>query len=207
MTRVAVFVDYQNVYMQARQCFGGRSDSAPAGQILPLRTGVLLTERGRSVDPARELTAVHMFRGEPSPKHSRVGQAAAQRQVAAWRLQPLVTSTTRPLHYYPIGHDTTGDPLFLAREKGIDVLIALALVLGAERDEFDAAILFSSDTDLIPAVEAVREIGKRCEVAAWRRRGEYGNGLRIRGVWCHWLDGADYRRVHDPKNYAVGDTS
>lgn len=204
MTRVAVFVDYQNVYMRARECFGDRYDPAPVGQILPLRTGVLLAGRGRSVDPDRQLTAVHAFRGEPSPRHSPIGQAATQRQVAAWRLQPLVTATTRPLHYHPIGRDHTGTTIFLAREKGIDVLIALALVLGAERDEFDVAILFSSDTDLVPAVEAVRDIGKRCEVAAWRPPVGFGNGLRVSGVWCHWLDEADYRRVHDPLHYAVG---
>ncbi len=207
MTRVALFVDYQNVYMQARECYGSRYDPPAVGQVIPLRTGVLLTARGREVDAARALSWVHVYRGEPSPKHSPKGLGAAQRQVAAWRSQPLVSVTTRPLHYYHRGVDRLGAPVFEAREKGVDVLIALGLVLGAERDDYDVAVLFSSDTDLVPAVEAVRTIGKRCEVAAWRPAVGYGNGLRIGGVWCHWLDEADYRRLHDPTNYASGEAS
>jgi hypothetical protein len=74
MTRVAVYIDYQNVYMGARSCFGDQHAAPQFGQVLPLRTGILLTDRGRVVDPDRELTAVHIFRGEPSGRHSPVGQ-------------------------------------------------------------------------------------------------------------------------------------
>jgi uncharacterized LabA/DUF88 family protein len=123
--------------------------------------------------------------------------------VAAWQAQPRVHAVTRPLHYYPQGTDRAGRQVFETREKGIDVLLAVGLVLGAERDEFDVAALFSADTDLIPAVEAVRTIGKRCEVAGWRPRTGYGNALRLRGVWCHRLDEADYVRAHDPTDYTM----
>jgi len=201
MTRVAVFIDYQNVYMGARQAFGLVYASAPNGQVLPSLTGILLTDRGRVNDAARQLEFVHVFRGEPSSKHSPVGISAAQRQVASWRAKARVRVTTRPLHYYPRGIDAAGAPTFDAREKGIDVLIALEMVLGAERDDYDVGVLFSADTDLIPAIDAVRSIGKRCEVAAWRPPTGFGNGLRVRGVWCHWLDATDYGRLHDPTDY------
>lgn len=201
MTRVAVFLDYQNVYMGARQAFGTSSDLPQVGQILPSLTGVLLTDRGRGIDPDRQLVSVHVFRGEPSPKHSPVGQSACQRQVGAWRAKPLVNVTTRPLHYYLRGTDLAGRPTFEAREKGIDVLIAVGMVLGAERDEFDVAVLFSADTDLVPAIEGVRSIGKRCEVAGWTPPSGYGNALRVPGMWCHWLDQTDYGRLHDSTDY------
>ncbi|MGH9185657.1 MAG: NYN domain-containing protein, partial [Acidimicrobiales bacterium] len=55
-----------------------------------------------------------------------------------------------------------------AREKGIDVLIALHMVMGAVRDDYDVAVLASGDSDLVPAVEMVLDLGKRCEVAAGR---------------------------------------
>lgn len=202
-----MYIDYQNAYMGARACFGNEYDRPQVGQILPLRAGVLLTDRGRGVDPSRELQSVNVYRGEPSPKHSSVGLSATQRQVASWRSRPLVSVTTRPLHYYRRGVDRSGAPLFEAREKGVDVLIALGLVLGAERDDYDIAVLFSADTDLIPAVDAVRTVGKRCEVAAWRPNIGYGNGLRIPGVWCHWLDEADYLRLHDPTDYTKPGTA
>lgn len=46
-------------------------------------------------------------------------------------------------------------------EKAVDVMIAVDMVIMAERDEFDAAYLFSADGDFTPAVEAVRELGKK----------------------------------------------
>jgi uncharacterized LabA/DUF88 family protein len=43
-----------------------------------------------------------------------------------------------------------------AREKGIDVKIAIDLIVGAIDKKYDTAILVSSDTDLIPALDLVR---------------------------------------------------
>ncbi|MBI2124096.1 MAG: NYN domain-containing protein [Candidatus Wildermuthbacteria bacterium] len=49
------------------------------------------------------------------------------------------------------------------REKGTDVKIAVDLVIGAADDLYDTAIVVSSDTDLIPAVQYVKYKGKRIE--------------------------------------------
>lgn len=49
------------------------------------------------------------------------------------------------------------------REKGIDVKIATDLIVGAVDDQYDVAILVSSDTDLIPAIDWVRSRGKKVE--------------------------------------------
>ena len=46
-------------------------------------------------------------------------------------------------------------------EKAVDVMLAVDLVVMAERDEFDAAYLLSADGDYTPAVEHVRALGKR----------------------------------------------
>ncbi len=48
------------------------------------------------------------------------------------------------------------------REKGVDVKIAVDLVVGAMEHQFDTAVLVSSDTDLIPAVKYV--VGKRKKI-------------------------------------------
>ncbi|MBI2409877.1 NYN domain-containing protein [Candidatus Kaiserbacteria bacterium] len=42
------------------------------------------------------------------------------------------------------------------REKGIDVKIATDLIVGAVDDKYDTAIVISSDTDLVPAIDWVR---------------------------------------------------
>ena len=203
VTRVAVFVDYQNAYMGARHAFGWEHDHFTAGQVFPRRLGVLLTDRGRAVDPGRQLETVWVFRGEPSALHSKVGQAACQRQVRFWDAQASVEPVTRALKYYPAGSDRWGNVKWEGREKGIDVLIALTMVMGAMRDEFDVAVLVSADTDLVPALDTVHQLGKRCEVAAWQ--GRSGNRSRLstpgHNLWCHWLKEHDYSMVQDTTDY------
>lgn len=49
------------------------------------------------------------------------------------------------------------------REKGIDVKLATDLIVGAVDDQYDVALIVSSDTDLIPAIDWVRNRGKKVE--------------------------------------------
>ena len=46
-------------------------------------------------------------------------------------------------------------------EKAVDVMLAVDLVVWAERNCFDAAYLLSADGDFTPAVEHVRSLGKK----------------------------------------------
>ena len=103
MTRVAVFIDYQNVYMRGREVFASPGAPFVEGQVNPLRLGKLRTERGRSEDPKRLLAAVHIFRGEPSSAHAPKAQAACQRQVQHWASLESVRPVTRPLQYRVMG--------------------------------------------------------------------------------------------------------
>lgn len=48
-------------------------------------------------------------------------------------------------------------------EKGIDVHLAVDLLIGAYENTYDVAIVISSDTDLIPAIEKVQQLGKGVE--------------------------------------------
>lgn len=203
MSRVAVFIDYQNSYRGAREAIDQTDAIAQVGQVYPRRLGILLSDRGRTMDPDRELEYVRVFRGEPSKDHSRIGQAACQRQVRFWNAQAAVTAVTRPLKYYSTGVDPGGRPIWEPREKGIDVLIAIHMVMGAQQDEYDTAVLVSADTDLIPAIEAVLDLGKRCEVASWQGRTHRRSRLSVpgRNVWCHWLSDRDYDLVEDPTDY------
>jgi uncharacterized LabA/DUF88 family protein len=47
------------------------------------------------------------------------------------------------------------------REKGIDVKLATDLIVGAVDDKYDVAIIVSSDSDLIPAIDWVRHRKKK----------------------------------------------
>ncbi len=49
------------------------------------------------------------------------------------------------------------------REKGVDVKIAIDLVIDGIENKYDTAIIVSSDTDLIPAIKYVQSKGKKVE--------------------------------------------
>ena len=59
-------------------------------------------------------------------------------------------------------------------EKGVDVKIAVDLLTGAYEDNYDTAILVSSDTDLIPVIQKVRALGKAVEYIGFAHRPSLG---------------------------------
>lgn len=60
------------------------------------------------------------------------------------------------------------------REKGVDVKLAIDLIIGAADDIYDTAIVVSSDTDLVPAVEHVRVKNKKVEYIGFSHRPSLG---------------------------------
>ena len=60
------------------------------------------------------------------------------------------------------------------REKGVDVQIAIDLVIGAVENNYDTAIIVSSDTDLIPAIKYVRSKGKTVEYVGFSKSPSIG---------------------------------
>ena len=66
-------------------------------------------------------------------------------------------------------------------------------------------MLFSTDTDLVPALEAALEIktvGVHIEVAAWKGRGSNRRlSVGHNFPWCHQLTEADYLAVRDTRDY------
>jgi uncharacterized LabA/DUF88 family protein len=203
--RLKVFIDYQNTYMRAREVFGDGSTryDYTFGQIFPRRLGVRLRQLAADADKERRLDQVRVYRGEPDSERNPVGQAACQRQVRFWQAQTGVESFTRPLHYRPIRWENGRAVEWEAREKGIDVMLAVDLVMGAVRDEYDVAVLMSADTDLLPAAEAVIDAGKWIEFAAWRPDAGYASHLRVAGrpTWCHHLRRGDFELVADRTDY------
>jgi len=51
-------------------------------------------------------------------------------------------------------------------EKAVDVMLAVDMVMMAQRDEYDAAYLLSADGDYTPAVDAVRALAKKVYAAS-----------------------------------------
>lgn len=59
-------------------------------------------------------------------------------------------------------------------EKGVDVQIAVDILVGAYENLYDTAILISSDTDLIPALEKARLMKKQIEYLGFSHKPSYG---------------------------------
>lgn len=71
-----------------------------------------------------------------------------------------------------LGHMLKADNAY--HEKGVDVLMAVDLLAGAYQGTYDAAVLLSSDTDLIPVLDHVRARGKRVEYIGFSHKPSYG---------------------------------
>jgi len=107
----------------------------------------------------------------------------------------LVTVIRRTLQYPP------EYPVTPAQEKGIDVAIAVDMIRLAMNGYMDTAILFSSDNDLLPAIEVLWQMNNcHVEVASWQG----AHRVRFPGTqqpWCHHLSDADFRAVRDTTDY------
>ena len=104
----------------------------------------------------------------------------------------------RPLRYPP--DHSPGPPV----EKGIDVQLALAVAETILTDTADVAILFTHDTDLLPAIEMVARLKgpDRIETASWGSR-TFSQRLRqVPGVHHHRISGTVFARIETPINYA-----
>ena len=196
--RLAVFIDYQNAYRGARAAFGAANISNHiVGQFDPTKLAKLIASVHPSYQGAnlRKLVEIWVYRGLPGSSQSPTGYAAARKQLSRWKnvagaSGPRLITCTRPLDY------RTGEP----REKGIDVLLALDLAFGAANGNFDVVVLFSGDSDLLPALERAHSFGVACEAASWA-----GGGRRLPKKsyisWEHRLQQRDYDQVHDPFDY------
>ena len=171
----------------------------------PLRLGLLLKQLGEKVDPARELTAVNVYRGRPGPKSGPQAQAGSARQFAAWKSQSLVTVRSRPLRYQPTAWSVGRPAAWRAEEKGIDVMMALDIVIGARDDAYDVAVVVSADTDLAPAIEVALDAGKRVETAMWWSPEHPHRRMKVPGrrLWNHALDFSRFAHVRDNTDYTA----
>lgn len=199
MERVVLFIDYQNAFRGARDMFSEESNpSSHKGQFDPLALGELLASRSPN---QRELLEVRIYRGLPSSSRDPRGYAAARAQIAHWQTDSRVTVVTRPLRYPKPEWPADLKPT----EKGIDVQLAVDFATMAVREQYDTGILFSRDTDLLPALEFVysKSVVARCETASWRNGNKPHGRLTIGKFqpFCHWVDAADFALIEDATNY------
>jgi NYN domain len=157
--RVAVFVDYQNVHLTARELFVG--NGAPPEQSSLLHP-VRIAERNiRKRRHPSDMVSVRVYRGGPNPEHHWRATTANDAQTAAWKRDSRVRVIRRDPNH-------RGWPEHPPREKGVDVALAVDLVRRAILQEYDVGVVFPGDTDLLPVPEATFiHTVRHVEVACW----------------------------------------
>ena len=190
--QVMVFIDYQNITATACDQFPRTAGSRAFTHINPLRLAELIVAR-RHV--RSELAEVRIYRGRPNPRREPGAAAVNDIQASRWERDRRVTVVRRMLRY-PKSY-----PFTPPQEKGIDVALAVDFVRLAFQNAYDVGVVVSHDTDLIPALEAVRELRlAHVEVAGWRGR----NRIQFpdsKLPWHHDLFEDDFQAVRDDTDY------
>lgn len=142
--RVAIFIDGGNFYRKIRE-----SDVIPRGVRFDYIKFADFLARGKNI-----LSKSYYIGVVRNHDGSRKSQKMIESQ------QKLLSGLENNGYEVKRGRIVYDNKI---REKGVDVQIAIDLVIGAVENSYDTAIIVSSDTDLIPAIKYVRSKGKRVE--------------------------------------------
>ena len=193
--QVVVFIDEKNVYNGARRAFYDRTEHFTKGNFSPVQLGRLLCSRlPHGIAEERELREARVYTGQPSATIEPKSHSAHEKQANFWRKEGAIV-VTRPLRYP--NQRAPGE------QKGVDVALAVDFVVMCIEDQYDIGIIFSSDSDLRPALEYVAK--RDCpmpEVACWWSPSSQSY-LSIAGIklWSHRLTEDDYKSVGDYMDY------
>lgn len=195
--KTVVFIDYQNAHHSAHRLWCPTGEPMEKCLIHPVRLAE--TVAGLRA-PGADLQGVRVYRGRPNPSKQPTMTSANDKQKMHWEEDRRCTVIRRMLRY----PDDWGQAECVEqpKEKGIDVALAVDMVRMAIAGEFEVGILFSRDTDLVPALEAIRELkGPHVEVATWAG----SSRLRLEGkaLYCHQLDEQDFKAVRDRRTYVL----
>lgn len=195
--KITVFVDYQNVHMTGHQRYCPPGTPIHDCLVHPVRLAERIISKRA---PGGVLEEVRVYRGRPEPRREPRLASANDQQYSEWIKDSRVQMKRRMLQYPP----GFGEPGCIDRphEKGIDVSLAIDMVRLSFEKRIEVGILVSRDTDLVPALEMIRDLHlAHFELAGW----DGNSRLRLPGakVWYHELDQADFEAVRDRRPYIV----
>lgn len=152
--RVAIFIDGSNFYQRIRDT------GIPRGSRFDYSSLAHLLTRGRTLVSKRYYIGV--VRNHDHSAKSQQLVDSQQRFLSNLETEGYGIERGRIVYDHKI------------REKGVDVKIAVDLIVGATSDQFDTAVVASSDTDLIPAIKHVISIGKQVEYVGFAAKPSLG---------------------------------
>lgn len=222
--RASVVMDYQNVHLTARDVFMPGAD-AHLALIHPVRFArravAERNSRQRPGYPDAEVGRILVYRGLPHVDYATEQHRRCVDQARQWE-RDGATIELRDLKYR-IKYGADGNPVLdingkkiphdTGREKGIDVLVALACVREAQKQDTDLVILASRDTDLVPVLDEVCDLARaepdrvaRIETVSWFERGTRSYGslkpTSPRKIWNTNLGRRCFDASLDPNDYS-----
>lgn len=197
--RLAVFIDASNLYRDFRRAFCQDPMLPTDGQFDPLKLGQLLATRAPLYEDWT-LLSTRVYMGQASAARDSRMAAANDKQIATWRAMGVAVRP-RLLRYPPSW------PAVPAQQKGVDVELAVDVVRLAIENAYDVGVIVSTDTDLLPALEAVESLraagGPRVLVVGFdgmKKRLRYTDA-RLPGLRCIVLTAQDYVNIFDAMVY------
>jgi len=155
--RVAVFIDGSNLYYKLR------SLEIKSKRSFDFHGLAYWLARGREVVSQRYYVGV--VRAKEGDER---GQQLRKRQ------QQLFSHLSSSSQGFVVSRGYLMENDGTYHEKGVDVQLAIDLIVSAYEDECDTCILVSSDTDLIPAIRKVRTLGKNIEYIGFAHQPSLG---------------------------------
>jgi len=160
--RVNTYFDSQNLFLSAKKAFGYKKPDFD-----PIKLSEYVVSQ---VDNAK-LYDVYVYTGIHDPRkcpENLKNNAIYWNRYWANKLGILgnkgVKIFTRYLIYQKLDKIVRNKRIFKPNEKGIDVKIALDILQHASYGLYDLAIIFSTDSDLLPAIEEIKKLRDYREV-------------------------------------------
>lgn len=201
VNKVGIFLDYENIHRTGHELFSDANLKRYESIVNPITLAETII---RKRNKPSILAEIQVFRGRPVPEFEHKATSANDRQASEWLKDSRIQLVRRDLKYEidrKLGK-------FQAREKGIDVALAIALVESAILGKFDSVVVFSSDTDLMPAIELVYKRTKcHLEIACWKGARPLWfpellrRAPRIYSPYCHFLDADDFNSCRNKPSH------
>ena len=201
-TYAVAFFDGQNLFQHAKAAFG---HFHPNYDPRSLASAVCESKGWR-------LTQVRFYTGIPTRERDPRWHDYWTRRLTAMH-RAGINVTKRYLRYHEEEKelpDGTTETVYVPREKGIDLRLALDVVRMARTNQFDAALIFSQDQDLAEMVDEVGRIAKdakrNIKIACAFPDGPTATSHRgiDRTEWIR-LDEDLYNANLDPRDYRPSD--
>ncbi len=196
--RAVVFIDGQNLFRSAKEAFG---HSYPNYDPLVLARTICLRE-------GCELSQVRFYTGYPDAEDNPFWNHFWTSKFAQMGRQGIYvfSRTLRYRNETILQADGKESTVLVGREKGIDVRLALDILLLGFRRDYDVAVVFSQDQDLSEVADEIRILAKSQNrwikiVSAFPTSPTSKNRRGINGTDWVKIDRETYATCIDPRDY------